>query len=91
MIGQIWNEKAVEYQWTQQLSSVFLISSFTACNEGIRQRDKYRLTRQHLRVPGRKTRTKWAFAIPLYALRTALVEAVIERGGAKPLGNRNNR
>lgn len=57
------------------------------------ERDKHRLTKQHLRVPSRKTGTKWAFALPLckHALRTVLVEAVIERGGAKPLGNRYKR
>lgn len=30
------------------------------------ERGKHRLTKQHLRIPSRKTGTKWAFALPLY-------------------------
>lgn len=85
---QIWNEKPLEYRWVPQLFCVFLIHL-----QWVREPDKYRLTKQHLRAPKRKTRTMWAFAFafPSYALHALLVEAVIERGGAKPLGNRNNR
>lgn len=83
------------YRWAQQLCCVSLVHLHSVAKRiGEREgRDKHRLTKQHLRVWSRKTGTKWAFALPLYkhALRTVLVEAVIERGGAKPLGNRCQR